>query len=74
MGEHLQSMGFVQTTSYPCTYVAEGDDPFMIAIHVDDLILAGTADDKIGQVKQKDLMLRILECLIILRNAGNPEK
>ena len=62
-------MGFVQTTSYPCTYVA-----VMIAIHVDDLILAGTADAKIGQVKQKDLMLRILECLIILRNAGNPEK
>ena len=48
----LQSMGFVQTPSDPCIYVAEGDDPFMIAVHVDDLILAGTTDAKIAQVKQ----------------------
>ena len=52
MDEHLQSMGFVQTPSDPCIYVAEGDDPFMIAVHVDDLILAGTTDAKIAQVKQ----------------------
>ena len=46
--EHLQSMGFVQTPSDPFIYVAEGDDPFMIAVHVDDLILAGTTDAKIA--------------------------
>ena len=45
-------MGFVQTPSDPCIYVAEGDDPFMIAVHVDDLILAGTTGAKIAQVKQ----------------------
>ena len=53
LDEHLQSMGFVQTPSDPCIYVAEGDDPFKIAVHVvDDLILAGTTDTKIAQVKQ----------------------
>lgn len=52
LGEHLQSMRFVHTPSDPCIYVAEGDDPFMIAFHVDDLILAGTTGAKIAQVKQ----------------------
>ena len=33
-------------------YVVEGDDSFMIAVHADDLILAGTTDPKIAQVKQ----------------------
>ena len=42
----------VQTPSDRCIYVVEGDDPFMIAVHVDDLILAGTTDPKIAQVKQ----------------------
>ena len=45
-------MGFVQTSSDPCIDVAEDDDPFMIAVHVNDLILAGTTDAKIAQVKQ----------------------
>lgn len=45
-------MGFVQTPSDPCIYVAEGDGPFMIAVHVNDLILAGTTAAKIAQVKQ----------------------
>lgn len=31
LDEHLQSMGFVQTPSDNCIYVAEGDDPFMSA-------------------------------------------
>ena len=52
LDEHLQSMGFVQTSSDPCIDVAEHDDPFMIAVHVNDLILAGTTDAKIAQVKQ----------------------
>ena len=52
MDEHLQSMGFVQTPSDPCIYAAQGDDPFIIAVHVDDMILAGTTDTKIAQVKQ----------------------
>jgi len=35
-------MGFVQTPSDPCTYAVEGDDAFITAGHVDDVILAGT--------------------------------
>ena len=49
---HLQSMGFVQTPSDPCIYVAEGGDSFIIAVHADDMILAGTTYAKIAQVKQ----------------------
>ena len=52
LDEHLQSMGFVQTPSDPCIYVAEGHDPFIIAVYVDDIILAGTTDVKIAEVKQ----------------------
>ena len=47
LDEHLQSMGFVQTLSDTCKYSAEGDDPFVIAVHVDYMILAGTSDVKI---------------------------
>ena len=44
LDEHLQSIGFVQTPSDPCIYIAEGDEPFIIAVHVDDTILAGPTD------------------------------
>ena len=36
----------------PCIYVAEGDAPFIIAVHVDDMLLTGTNDAKIAEVKQ----------------------
>ena len=58
----------VQTPSDPCIYVVEGDDPFMIAVHVDDLILAAQLILrllKLSKALQKDLMLKIWECSII---------
>ena len=62
-------MGFVQTSSDPCIDVAGDDDPFMIAVHVNDLILAGTTDAKIAQVKQsvtekfdvKDIGMQVIQ-------------
>ena len=47
LDEHLQSMGFVQTLSDTCKYFVEGDDPFIIAVYVDYMILVGTSDVKI---------------------------
>ena len=52
LDEHLQSIGFVQTPSDPCIYNAEGNEAFIIAVHVDDMILAGPTDAKIAEVKQ----------------------
>ena len=49
----LKDMGFVQTTGDPCIYVKEDDgDVFVIAVYVDDMILAGKSDEKISEVKQ----------------------
>ena len=51
LDEHLKSIGFVQTKSDPCIYIAEEGDPFMIAIYVDDILLAGQSDRRMAQVK-----------------------
>ena len=49
----LKSMGFVQTIGDPCIYVKEENgDIFVIAVYVDDMILAGKSDEKINEVKQ----------------------
>ena len=53
LDEHLKSIGFTQTESDPCIYVKEGDgDIFIVAIHVDDIILAGKSDEEIAKVKE----------------------
>ncbi|KAK3725314.1 hypothetical protein QZH41_002591 [Actinostola sp. cb2023] len=53
LDEHLKSMGFVQTPSDPCIYVSDEDAiPFIIAVYVDDIVLAGPSDEKIAEVKQ----------------------
>ena len=53
LDEHLKSIGFTQTESDPCIYVKEEDgDTLIVAIHVDDIILAGKTDEKIAKVKE----------------------
>ena len=39
----MQLLGFIQTPSDPCIYVAEGDEPFILVVHVDDMTLAGVS-------------------------------
>ena len=46
-------MGFVQTPTDPCIYVSDDDsNPFVIAVYVDDIVLADPSDKKIAEVKQ----------------------
>ncbi len=53
LDEHLKSIGFTQTVSDPCIYVKEENgDIFIVAIHVDDIILAGKTDEEIAKVKE----------------------
>ena len=48
----LKSMGFVQSSGDPCIYVDSGD-MCMIAVFVDDLILAGKTDERISEIKEE---------------------
>ena len=49
----LKSMGFKQTMGDPCIYVKEEcGEIFIIAVYVDDILLAGKTDQKINEVKQ----------------------
>ena len=53
MDEHLKSSGFTQMASDPCIFVKEENgDIFIVAIHVDDIILAGKTDEEIAKVKE----------------------
>ena len=52
--EHLKSMGFCQTAGDPCIYIRDDNgEIFIIAVHVDDLIMAGSTKEKIAEVKNK---------------------
>ena len=49
----LKSMGFRQTMGDPCIYVKEEcGEIFIIAVYVDDILLAGKNNQKINEVKQ----------------------
>ena len=57
LDEHLKS--FVQTPSDPCIYVSDDDsNPFVIAVYMDDIVLAGPSDQKIAEVKQLKASLK----------------
>ena len=43
-------MGFVQTASDPCLYTASEGEMFIIAVYVNDIVLAGM-DDRMAEVK-----------------------
>ena len=45
-------MGFVQTSSDPCLYVSSEGELFIIAVYVDDILLAGKSDKRTKEVKR----------------------
>ena len=47
----LKSMGFKQSTSDPCIYTSTTDGLFILAVYVDDILLAAKSQQKIDQVK-----------------------
>lgn len=52
LNNHFNKMGFKQTTSDPCLYVATEGEMFIIAVYVDDILLAGKSDKRINEVKK----------------------
>ena len=52
LDQHLKKLGFVQSVSDPCIYVASEGEMFMIAVHVDDLVQTSKGDKRIGDVKK----------------------
>ena len=51
LDKRLKEMGFAETTSDPCIYIAKGGEPFIIGIYVDDILLFGKIDKQISKVK-----------------------
>ena len=47
----LKKMGFVQSTSDPCIYTSSKEDLLILAVYVDDIVLAGKSEKKIADVK-----------------------
>lgn len=45
-------MGFVQAAGDPCLYMATEGEMFLIAVYVDDILLAGGSDKRLTAVKQ----------------------
>ena len=51
LDEELKKLGFVQSANDPCIYVATEGEKLVIAVYVDDLILAGKTDEQIARIK-----------------------
>lgn len=52
LDDKLKRMGFAQTTGDPCIYTALEGEMFIIAVYVDDILLAGKSDERMTQVKE----------------------
>ena len=44
-------MGFKQSVSDPCIYTSTTDDPFILAVYIDDILLAAKSQEKTDQIK-----------------------
>ena len=51
LDKHLKKMGFVQANSDPCIYTASRGELSLIAVYVDDIILAGRSDKRMKELK-----------------------
>ena len=52
LDQFLKKIGFVQATSDPCLYIASEGELFLIAVYVDDIVIAGSSDVRMKEVKQ----------------------
>ena len=52
LDSHLKKMKFIQTKADPCIYVfKDKTETVIIAVYVDDILIAGTSNKKIAEVK-----------------------
>ena len=49
---NLKKMGFAQSAGDPCLYMSSEGEMFLIAVYVDDILLAGKSDKRMAKVKQ----------------------
>ena len=47
----LKTMGFEQSSNDPCIYISTTDGLLILAVYVDDILLAGKSQQRIAQVK-----------------------
>ena len=52
LDQNLKKLGFVPAVSDPCVYAASEGEMFLIADHMDDLVLAAKSDKRIDDVKK----------------------
>ena len=52
LDSQLKKLGFVQTSSDPCIYIAKEGEMCIIAVYVDDIILAAKSDERLAEVKK----------------------
>ena len=52
LDDYLKKMGFVQAAGDPCLYMASEGEMFLIAIYVDDILLAAKTIERLNAVKQ----------------------
>ena len=52
LDDHLRGMGFVQSSSDPCIYIASEGESFIIGVYVDDIVLAGRSQKRMDEVKR----------------------
>ena len=53
LDSQLKQMGFVQAKGDPCIYVTSEGEMFIIAVYVDDIVLAGKSDKRMTEVKEQ---------------------
>ena len=53
LDKQLKNMGFEHANSDPCVYTASGGEVFLIAVYIDDIILAGRSDKHMKEVKDE---------------------
>ena len=52
LDNQLKGMGFTQTKSDPCLYVNSEGELFILAVYVDDILLAGKDKRRMDEIKQ----------------------
>ena len=53
LDRHLKTMGLHQLLQNPCLYTAKGGETVIIAMYVDDILIAAESDSTVQDIKSK---------------------